>query len=387
MFTLRQYQQDATDAGLDFFRTGKGNAIEVLPTGSGKSLVIAALADGLGEPLLIFQPSKEILEQNFAKLRGYGHCPAIFSASAGKKQIAPITFATIGSTIRKPELFKGFRHIVVDECHLINAKGGMYQQFIAALGAKVLGLTATPYRLTSDGYNGSMLKFLTRTRPRIFDRVVYVKQTGELFKEGYLAALEYFPIKTGVRHEELEVNSTGADYTERSLHAAYGRHHFNERVQNLCERFIKSDRKNMLVFTRFTREAQFVVDRVPGCAIVTAETPKPERERLLAEFKAGNIRVMLNVGILTTGFDYPELDTMMVARPTMSLALWYQMVGRAIRPHPSKKSAFILDLCGNYKRFGKVEDLLLEEHKGLWTVTSNGRRLTNIPFDEQLTVA
>ena len=137
----------------------------VLPTGSGKSLIIADIAARLDGHTLVFQPSKEILEQNFKKLCSYGilDC-SIYSASFNSKEISRITFATIGSVKNHPELFTHFKNIIVDECHLVNPKEGMYKDFFDAVKCKVLGLTATPYRLSSSRDFGSMLKFITRTK-------------------------------------------------------------------------------------------------------------------------------------------------------------------------------------------------------------------------------
>ena len=138
-------------------------------------------------------------------------------------------------------------------------------------------------------------------------------------------------------------------------------------------------RKGILVFTRFLKEAEQLTRSIPGCAIVSGETPKKERETILEDFKAGKIPVVANVGVLTTGFDYPELDTIVMARPTMSLAMWYQIVGRAIRPHPDKEAGWIVDLCGNIRRFGEVSDLrLIDGGNGKWAVWTKGRQLTNI---------
>ena len=114
--------------------------------------------------------------------------------------------------------------------------------------------------------------------------------------------------------------------------------------------------------------------------VVSADTPKSERERIIADFKAGRIKVVANAATLTTGFDYPELDTVVMARATMSLSLWYQIVGRAIRPSPGKLG-WIVDLCGNIQRFGHVEDLRIEceaPGSGRWCVMSRGRQLTNV---------
>lgn len=152
-YALRDYQQQASDAAVRFFSDTKSkkNAVIVLPTGSGKSLVIADIAARLEGHTLIFQPSKEILEQNYKKLCSYGvwDC-AVYSASLNRKDVSRITFATIGSAKSHPELFRHFRHVIIDECHLVNPKEGMYRDFLAALGSKVLGLTATPYRLTAS---------------------------------------------------------------------------------------------------------------------------------------------------------------------------------------------------------------------------------------------
>ena len=175
-YVLRDYQQKASDAAVSFFnnKAKKTNAIMVLPTGSGKSLIIADIAARLDGHTLVFQPSKEILEQNFKKLCSYGilDC-SIYSASFGRKEISRITFATIGSVINHPDLFSHFQSIIIDECHLVNPKEGMYKTFLELLKCKVLGLTATPYRLSSSQEFGSMLKFITRTRPAIFNFSIY----------------------------------------------------------------------------------------------------------------------------------------------------------------------------------------------------------------------
>ena len=101
---------------------------------------------------------------------------------------------------------------------------------------------------------------------------------------------------------------------------------------------------------------------------------------LLQGFKDGRIKVVANVGVLTTGFDYPELDTIVLARPTKSLSLYYQMVGRVIRPCQGKEG-WVVDLSGNFRRFGRVEELRIEQpEKGKWCIMSRGRQLTNVVF-------
>ncbi len=389
-FVLRDYQQAASDKAVAFFmdKKKKHNAVMVLPTGSGKSLVIADIASRLEGHTLVFQPSKEILEQNFKKLCSYGilDC-SIYSASFNSKEINRITFATIGSVKSHPELFSHFKNIIVDECHLVNPKEGMYKSFFDIVKCKVLGLTATPYRLSSSQGFGSMLKFITRTRPAIFKEVIYHVQVSTLLDMGYLAKLNYYPMNPiGWDELNLKTNSTGADYTDKSVIREYERIDFYGYLVHIVQRLMNpkegGKRKGILVFTRFLKEAERLTWSIPGCAIVSGDTPKSTREMILRQFKAGEIPVVANVGVLTTGFDYPELDTIVMARPTMSLAMWYQIVGRAIRPHPSKEYGWVVDLCGNVKRFGEVKDLKLVDPtgRGLWQVNSRGRQLTNVAF-------
>lgn len=387
MFQLRPYQQEASDAAVAFFESNSDlNAIEVLPTGSGKSLVIADIANRLEGHTLVFQPSKEILEQNYAKLCSYGvmDC-SIYSASFNSKNISRITFATIGSVKNHKEQFRHFRNVIIDECHLVNAKGGMYEEFIRENKCKVLGLTATPYRLSTSSF-GAVLKFITRTRPRIFGKVIYQVQIQQLLQMGFLSELDYFycPPK-GYNEANLRDNSTGADYTDRSVVQEFQRIDFYSWLVSIVRRLLTpkdgKKRNGILVFTRFLKEAERVANDIPNCAMVSGDTKKAERERILNAFKAGEIQVVVNVGVLTTGFDYPELDTIVMARPTKSLSLWYQIVGRAIRPSPYKQKGWIVDLCGNLNRFGKVQDLELVEPKpNMWQVVSNGRPLTNVNF-------
>ena len=379
MYKLRDYQQKASDAAVNFFQsTEKWNAIEVLPTGAGKSLIIADIAARLGEPVLIFQPSKEILEQNYRKLCSYGivDC-SIYSASFNRKQISRITFATIGSVKNSKRYFRWFRHVIVDECHYVNAEKGMYKDFFETIECKVLGLTATPYRLYSTRYGGSMLRFITRTRPNVFQRVIYVAQIRDLLYAGYLAKMEYYRCRI-IDRNKLKVNSSGADYTDASVKRHYKEVDFQGHLLDIVRRLLAVGRKSILVFTRFIEEAEYLIQALGYGAVVSSQTGKADRERILAAFKAGNINVVANVGVLTTGFDYPELNTIVIARPTMSLALYYQMVGRGIRPYPGK-TGWVVDLCGNYDRFGRVEDLHVGYKKlGLWAVYSGGHQLTNV---------
>ena len=261
----------------------------------------------------------------------------------------------------------------------------MYKDFLSSLRCKVLGLTATPYRLSSSRDFGSMLKFITRTRPHVFSEVLYHVQVASLLDMGYLAKLNYYSMNSmGWDERNLRVNTTGADYTDKSVQVEYERIDFYNYLVHIVNRLLNNrvtgiQRKGILVFTRFLKEAKQLTWSIPGVAIVSGETPSKERAEILEAFKRGDIKVVANVGVLTTGFDYPELDTVVMARPTMSLAMWYQIVGRIIRPHKDKECGWVVDLCGNLKRFGEVKDLRLEDTGGgKWAVFSGTRQLTNV---------
>jgi DNA repair protein RadD len=416
-FVPRDYQVGAIEAGVQHLMHGKGNDFIVLPTGSGKSLVIAGIADRLDGPVLVLQPSKEILMQNYHKMRSFGHLPAIFSASAGKKQIAHITFAMIGSVMNRMEEFKHFKHIIVDECHLvgegpkmsaadkryIKEQGEdadevykpMYHRFLDYLQQqngvrpKMLGLTATPFRLGTNSF-GAQIKFLGRSNPKIWDKMIYCVQIKDIQQRGYLAKMEYFRHK-GIDPTMLRFNSAGSDYTDASIRAAFEASDMEAKVVNIIERLMSGEksppRKSILVFTKFVEESRNIVKYIPGAEMVSGETPQKERDRILSDFKAGRIPVVSNVGVLTTGFDFPELDTIVLARPTMSLSLYYQMVGRAIRPHPSKKSAWVIDMVNLVNTFGPVEELVVEnDHKGLARMCGKlTDKRTGMAYKKQLT--
>ncbi len=385
IYTLRPYQQDASDASVDYLTDGGiSNGIVVLPTGSGKSLVIADVANRLDAHAVIFNPSREILEQNLAKLESYGIDPAVFSASFGRREVGEITLATIGSVRKCPGAFKGVRYALVDECHLVNAKEGMYRDFFAALpGVRILGFTATPYRLATNSL-GSELRFLTRTWPRVFRDLVYHQQIGKLFGEGYLCPLRYKEIPV-LDASRMEVNTTGSDWTDKSVQLHLKDVDFGARLAEGVRRLLEAGR-TPVVFTRFTTEARELADEIgDACQTVTAKTSPRQRQTILDAFKAGDIRCVANVGIIALGFDFPRLDTVVLGAPTRSLSRYYQQVGRAIRPHPEKPWAAVVDMVGSVEMFGRVEDLVLRpggKTGEQWAYYTNRRQLTNVRLAE-----
>ena len=381
MYTLRPYQQEAVDKCLEFFADvkNKKNSIVVIPSAGGKSLVIAKVSLELGGDVLVFQPSKELLEQNYRKFTEYGGKASIFSASKNSKEVGAITFATIGSVKSKPELFKHFKYVIVDECHLVSPKAtSMYSEFFEKLNVKIIGLTATPIRLKAYNFpdKHSKLGILTRQRPRSFADFLYVSQIGDLYREDYLTPCRYIDLDYDT--SKLVVNSTGADYKEESMTEQFKSQGLLEKIKYGYLKAYK--RKHILIFVTSIAEAHEVSEALPGCGVVSSKTPKKERAKLIADFKSGKLRGMVNVGVLTTGFDYPEIDMIIIARPTLSLAMYYQIVGRGIRLFDGKKDCIVFDLVGNHERFGSIEDLEIVNGYGGWAIYSKDKQITGVPL-------
>ena len=382
-YILRKYQQDAVDDALKCLKTKK-NGILVLPTGSGKSLIVASIVKSLAGHTIIFQPTKEILEQNKAKLEAFGCFDlGIYSASMGQKDIGKVTLATIGSVAKKRHLFEHFNQIIVDECHGVNSKGGMYEDFIKGLKVPTIGLTATPYRLRSYRHFQTSIpmsesRILTRTRPRIFNKISHITQVKDLFELGYLCPLDYDWQNS---YDSKKIKARGQGFDDSAL-AKY-----NESQQvpkNMIKILSETDHKHCLAFTKLICESEIVVDGVNkngvSCVEISAKTKKKDRESILYDFKTGLIKCVVNVGVLTTGFDFPELDCIVIGRPTNSVALYYQMTGRGIRIADDKPSCALFDLCDNVKRFGKIETFEIYDQNGndMWRLRSNTGNLTGV---------
>ena len=391
-YTLRDYQDEAVDAGVSYLHDKKRrrkNGIIVAPTGSGKSLLIASMCTRLDGPSVVFQPTREILQQNAIKLAHYGYPAAVFSASMGRRERGHVTLATIGSVVTQPAAFEHVSYVLIDECHqAVNPKGGQFTDFIEGLPdhVRVMGFTATPYRLATNSM-GSQLRFLTRTTPRLFNDMVHETSIQRLVAGGYWSPLQYHTDRVVVQKERLLLNTTVTDYTDGSVQL-----HFTEIgfVGKLCDRVaqhLAAGRKHVLVFTRFVDEAKRVAEQFGSrAAFVSADTKDHERDRIVRDFKSGLIEVVANVGVLSIGFDFPELDCVVLGCPSISLARYYQWVGRAVRPHASKSMAHIDDMVGLVRQFGKVEDLQLRtegRYGREWSVCSGDRPLTNVYFTDR----
>ena len=332
-FKLRPYQEEASKKAVEFFLDEKKNwnALEVLPTASGKSLILADIAARLNDKVLVFSPTKEILEQNYKKYCSYGFNNAsIYSASFNSKEINDVTFATIGSVKGHPELFTDFKYILIDEVHLVKPESGMYKDFLDKLKSKVIGLTATPFRLYSYQNYGSILKFLTRSRDKIFKELIYYVQVEDMAKNGYICLPNYYSCPPPQWNEgNLQLNSTCRDYTDQSVKQEYERVDLYGWLVSVVNRLLSpkrgGQRKGILVFTKFVKEAQMLTRSIPNCEMVCGETPRKEREAIIERFRNGETKVLVNSQILVVGFDYPALDTVVYAKPTRSLAQYYQV--------------------------------------------------------------
>lgn len=401
MYELRDYQTKAVNTGIEFFNSNdKSKPILVLPTGSGKSIIIAIIAKAFPDKkILVLQPSIELLVQNYQKYENVTkdniefETASVFSAGAGEKQIGRITFATIGSIYKLVHLFTDIDICIVDECHSVPpnkevynkkfeqiSKDSMYISFFKYLpNIKIIGLTATPFRLKTyndpfnNGQKYSQINLLTRERPLFFNKFLHVTQIKELYDQGYLCPINY--IQMNWDGTKLKVNSTGAEYTDKSLKEAIERNEIIQRIPNILAQAFQKGRRACLVFVISIEEAKYLASITPFSAYLYADMNKAERQQIIQQFKKGGIKTIFNVGILTTGFDYPELDTVILARPTMSLTLYIQMVGRGIRIAKGKEKLALVDMCGNVDRFGKIEELRIEDDPLYGWVLRNDKKI------------
>lgn len=375
MITLRPYQERCVEAGLAFFKNDKVSKpkIIVAPTAAGKSIIVAAIAANLPGNVLVLQPSLELLEQNYAKYQMYESNAEIYSASAGRKNIGKVTFATIGSIVSVASFFNEFTALIIDEAHLYPpSQESMFGQFLRENPQlKILGLTATPFRLKSSKELGS--KLIMMHNSNIYNGYAHIIQIQEIAKD-FWCPLEYVTEETD--ESVLVVNSTGAEYTENSL-VRYGLS-VNEKIINAVQRY---QDKPKIVFVPSVEQAESLA-RVTGSAFVCAKTPKKERKQIISDFKAGWINTVYNVNVLSVGFDYPELEVIIDACPTMSLARHYQKVGRLTRPHPNKSVGIVVDISGNTDKFGRVEDIEIRKIGTTYHIFNGEKQLSGVCFGD-----
>lgn len=390
MLRLRPYQDAAIDALFEFWSNGGGNPLVVLPTGAGKSLVIASLCKQILElyPTMrigAITHTKELISQNAQELLRLWPGADIGINSAGlyrRDRNAKILFMGIQSVHKKAREVGPFDLLLVDEAHTIpKSAETMYGRFLADCfelypEMRVVGLTATPYRLDSgrlEGGDGAM-----------FSKIVYEANVRDMIEEGYLSPLIS--------------KATLAQIDTRGLHRRDGEFVQAEmderaRIPTVVEAAVQEiveagqDRTGWLAFCTSVEHAIQVRDEIRrhnvSCETVTGETPAGERDRIIRDYKARRIRCLTSVGVLTTGFNAPHVDLLALLRPTLSTGLYIQMVGRAFRPiyaagfdmntaegrHAAiaaggKHNALILDFAGNVQRHGPVDAVMPKKQGG-----------------------
>lgn len=390
MITLRSNQSEPIRKAIDFFNEKKPKpSLIVLPTAWGKSILTAFVAKNSTDKLLVLQPSKELLEQNYKKylsLCEFETHAGIYSASCGRKDIAQITYATIGSIKSLGATFKqlGFTKMLIDEAHLYPREAdSMLGKFLKDSGiTHVLGITATPVKLQTnrdkEGNNFSKLVMLTSRSKKgyFFKDIIHVGQVREMVELGFWSKLRY---QSGAFDESLLVfNSSKSEYTEDSVQRAFNANNVTGEVISALDE--NSDRLHVLVFVPSVQDAISLSRRYANSAVVHGLMDKRERETVISEFRAGRIRVIFNVRVLSTGFDYTGIDCIILGISTASIALYYQIIGRATRINTGKTDALIIDFGSNVKRFGRVEDITFEKGT-IWRMFgTGGKLLSGIPI-------
>lgn len=383
-YKLRANQEEATQHCVDIMNFPKPCAqLVVLPTGLGKGLVQAEVAKRIDFPLIILCPSKELLEQNHIKLKEFGVEHTVCSASVGLRDVSKLTLATIGSIKNNYKEFKelGIKGILIDEGHLMVKSGSMIRKFIKKAGiTQVVGLTATPCVNESVMGEGTVIKMLNKVKWRLYTNIRYVYQIKDAVREGYWSPLKYKVVNSD---ETLLVsNASGSDYTLESQKSFYDGNDFNKKIKDELKELQDAGRKSTIIFVPSIEEAEKLYGEIPNSAIVHSKMTKEERIFMVESFKSLDIPVIISIGILRIGFDHPQLDSIIMASPTMSVNIYYQAIGRAVRLHEDKEDALIVDLSGNYGRFGPIENFTYEKLTGYgWGMFGkNDELLTDYPI-------
>jgi DNA repair protein RadD len=369
--TLRPYQAEAVEAVYDHLRRRDDNPCVIIPTAGGKTPVMASICrDAVTQwngRVLILAHVKELLEQAVDKLHAMApdlwNRIGVYSAGLGSRDTDhPIIVAGIQSVYRRAAELDSFDIILVDECHMLPPDGeGMYRTFLAGAkeinpNVRLIGLTATPYRMTTGMICGP---------ENLLNHVCYEVGVRELIVQGYLC-----PLKTKAGRRKVDTSALhirGGEFIAGEVEALMDE---DSLVRSACSEIVDHtrERHSTLIFASGVQHALHV-QRVLGnagreCGFVCGETLPFERAETLRRFKAGELKYLVNVNVLTTGFDAPNIDCVALLRPTMSPGLYYQMVGRGFRLDPSKADCLVLDFGGNILRHGPVDALQVDDRAG-----------------------
>lgn len=344
---LRQYQTDCVQALWRCLRENRrARPLLVCPTGSGKSVIVAEIIRQirLKRPewrVLVLTHRKEIVKQNAETYqRITGEAVGVVSAGLGLKIVRPVTFANIQSIYK---LKMPWEVVIIDEAHLISGKPeSMYSKFLAEQNSFItLGLTATPYRMDHG--------FLVGPGTLFTDIAYEISITG-LIENGFLAPLY------SVKREEIDTSQVmmrGNDFAQEALEQA-AMEGVSKQIKDVLER--TKDKKHVLVFCSGVKHALQVATELGG-ECVHGGLAAFERDGRIRRFTEGTNKYLTNCDILTTGFDFPAIDCVVLLRPTLSTGLYVQMVGRGSRIAPGKSDCLILDYGGNIRRHGPIDQI------------------------------
>ncbi len=370
--SLRPYQADAVSAVYEHLRTRDDNPCVVIPTAGGKTPIMATICrDAVKQwdgRVLILAHVKELLEQAVDKLHAMApdlwHQIGVYSAGLKSRDTDhAIIVAGIQSVYRRAAELDRFDLILIDEAHMIPTGSdgdGMYQQFlrdakIVNPNVRLIGLTATPYRMSSG-------VICAPPPDGLLNHVCYEVGVRELIVQGYLCPLKSKASKRKVDMSGLHVR--GGEFIAGEVEELMDD---DSLVRSACREIVDhtQDRRSVLIFAAGVKHALHV-QRVLGelgheCGFVCGETLPFERTETLERFKNGKLRYLVNVNVLTTGFDAPGTDCVAMLRPTNSPGLYYQMVGRGFRLHPSKTDCLVLDFGGNILRHGPVDAMQVKQ--------------------------
>jgi len=359
---LRDFQQRAIHLLYAWFEKNKiGHPCLVMPTGSGKSHVIAdicrhAVQSWPDTRILMLTHVRELIEQNSAKMRSaWPNAPmGIYSAGLRQRILhEPITFAGIQSVANKTQAIGHVDLIIIDECHLINTRQqGRYRQLIGELmqtnpHLRLIGFTATPWRL-GEGR-------IVDGEDALFTDLIEPATIEELIHKGFLAPLRSKHTDTQLSTEG--VHKRGGEYVAGELERAVDTYNTNQDVA--AEIIRRAEwRKAWLIFCAGVDHAEHMCrvlqENDIHAACITGGTPSGERNRIISAFRNGEIRALTNANVLTTGFDYPDIDLIAMVRPTLSPSLYVQMAGRGMRPKSHADHCRVLDFAGNIDRHGPI---------------------------------
>lgn len=401
MKQLRDYQEVACDYIEQRLNNYRRPFVYTLACGAGKSLVVAELAKRIGN-VLVLTLSAELCRQDYEEMVEYGVEASVFSASMNRKEVGKITVATIMSAYKHPQLFMNADVVIIDEVQAVNPSdpNSTFMKLLITMNKnkklngekiKVIGLTATPYRnVQTVKTRGRFYETTTSLQPInripckggfLWSSIVEGLTTREAMNRGYLTPVEYYCDPTPGK---LVVNSTGAEFTDESLDE-WGNGVINRCAEVMVGAEQKWNIKSGIVALPFISHAEALKElcdkKELSTIVVSSKTPQKARDEAIRAFKAGEIRWLLQCNIANVGFNSPITDTLLWARPSLSLNLWSQAIGRVLRLSEGKTKARVLDLVGTMQTFGRAEDVKLGvEDKFKTTIVGSKGKISGIPL-------